>query len=54
MNSERVTKWTAANAAIGLSLFFLAVYGATNHYTSLRSDVGTWVYVWSGTSRSCR
>jgi protein-tyrosine phosphatase/membrane-associated phospholipid phosphatase len=46
MNSEPVTKWTAARAAVGLSLFFLIVYGATNHYTSLRSDVGTWVYAW--------
>jgi protein-tyrosine phosphatase/membrane-associated phospholipid phosphatase len=46
MDSERVTKRTAAKAAIALSLFFLLVYGATNHYTSLRSDVGTWVYAW--------
>jgi protein-tyrosine phosphatase/membrane-associated phospholipid phosphatase len=46
MNTDRVTRWTATKAAVGLSVFFLLVYGATNHYTSLRSDVGTWVYAW--------
>jgi membrane-associated phospholipid phosphatase len=46
MIDDRVTRWTATRASLGLSLFFLLVYGATNTYTSLRPDVGTWVYSW--------
>ena len=46
MNDQNVTTFHRVRAAVGLSLFFLLVYGATNHYTSLRSDVGTWVYAW--------
>src|SRR4051812_29507408 len=36
----------AAAASMGLSLLFLLVYGGCNYLTSLRSDVGTWVYQW--------
>ena len=37
---------SALKTSIGLSLLFLIVYGGTNYLTSLRSDVGTWVYEW--------
>jgi protein-tyrosine phosphatase/membrane-associated phospholipid phosphatase len=34
--------WTSA----GLSALFLVVYGGTSWLTSLRTDVGTWVFAW--------
>ena len=34
--------WTA----LGLSVLFVAVYGATGWITSLRPDVGTWAFEW--------
>jgi membrane-associated phospholipid phosphatase len=32
--------------AAGLSIFFLVVYGSINHFTSLRPDVGVFVFEW--------
>jgi protein-tyrosine phosphatase len=46
MSVNALTRWTAARAAVLLSAFFLLVYGATNHYTSLRGDVGVWAFSW--------
>jgi len=46
MLSDRPTRWGALRASVSLSALFLVVYGACNHITSLRSDVGSWVYGW--------
>ncbi len=43
---RKPAKLTAAATAAGLSLLFLAVYGACNWITSRRGDVGTWYYAW--------
>ncbi len=45
MTRRRLMVRAAATSAI-LSLLFLVVYGGTNYFTSLRSDVGTWYYAW--------
>jgi membrane-associated phospholipid phosphatase/predicted protein tyrosine phosphatase len=45
-DAERPTLREAAIAAIGLSLLFVAVYGATNRFTALRSDVHTVYFAW--------
>lgn len=37
---------TYVQAATVLSLLFLVVYGGTNWFTTLRSDVGTWHFDW--------
>jgi protein-tyrosine phosphatase len=37
---------TAALTSAALSALFVVVYGGTNWITSLRNDVGTWVYDW--------
>jgi membrane-associated phospholipid phosphatase len=42
----RPTRREAALVCLGLCLLFFAVYGTTNYLTSLRHDVGTWVYSW--------
>lgn len=39
-------RWAALRTSIGLSLLFLVVYEGTSWITSLRSDIGTWVYAW--------
>src|SRR5258706_11458234 len=36
----------ALQAAIGLSLLFLLVYGGSNHLTALRGDVGSLAFAW--------
>jgi protein-tyrosine phosphatase/membrane-associated phospholipid phosphatase len=41
-----VTLGSAARASIGLSVFFLVVYGACNWLTAQRADVGTWYFEW--------
>jgi membrane-associated phospholipid phosphatase len=41
-----VTWRAAARASLGLSLLFLAVYGACNWITTLRTDVTTWYFEW--------
>lgn len=41
-----MTRGAAARASIGLSVFFLAVYGACNWLTAQRADVGTWYFEW--------
>lgn len=41
-----MTRAAAARASIGLSLLFLAVYGACNWLTAQRADVGTWYFAW--------
>lgn len=38
--------WKAAKTSALLTVLFLVVYGGTNYLTSLRHDVGTWVYGW--------
>jgi len=44
--AARVTGGAAARASIGLSVFFLVVYGACNWVTAQRADVGTWYFEW--------
>ena len=39
-------RWAALRTSVGLSLLFLVVYSGTSWITSLRSDVGTWMYEW--------
>jgi len=39
-------RWRQTGVAAGLSLLFMAVYGACNHVTSQRSDVGTLCFAW--------
>jgi membrane-associated phospholipid phosphatase len=46
MNGNCPTRWQAARASLSLSLFFIIVYGACNHFTAMRSDIGTCVYGW--------
>ena len=36
----------SAATSAGLSILFVAVYGATGWLTSLRNDVGTWSFAW--------
>lgn len=45
-SAARVTRGAAARASIGLSVFFLAVYGTCNWLTAQRTDVGTWYFEW--------
>src|SRR4051812_36487639 len=40
------TRVRAALVSLLLCLLFFAVYGTTNYLTSLRHDVGSWVYPW--------
>lgn len=44
--SSAPTPRRAALVSLLLCLLFFAVYGTTNYLTSLRHDVGTWVYPW--------
>lgn len=44
--SARVTWGAAARASIGLSIFFLVVYGGCNWVTAKRADVGEWYFEW--------
>ena len=41
-----MTRGAAVRASIGLSVFFLVVYGACNWLTAQRADVGTWYFEW--------
>src|SRR5438477_12846136 len=43
---DNFNKWAVSKTSAGLCLLFLLVYGGTNYLTSLRHDVGTWVYPW--------
>lgn len=43
---NRPAKSTAALAAAGLSLLFVAVYGSCNWITAQRSEVAVWYYAW--------
>ncbi len=45
-DAQRPTLREAAVAALGLSLLFVAVYGATNRITALRTDVHTVYFAW--------
>jgi hypothetical protein len=36
----------SASTALALSLLFIVVYGLTGWITSVRADVGTWVFDW--------
>jgi membrane-associated phospholipid phosphatase len=42
----RPTRRRAALVSLFLCLLFFGVYGTTNYLTSLRHDVGAWVYDW--------
>ena len=41
-----VTKARAAGTSATLCILFFIVYGSCNYLTSLRHDVGAWVYAW--------
>ena len=43
---ERPTFGRAAMTSAALCALFFVVYGGTNYLTSLRHDIGTWVYPW--------
>ena len=43
---DRPSYLVSGATALALSLLFVVVYGLTSWWTSLRPDVGTWVFDW--------
>ena len=43
---DRPPRLLSGATALALSILFIAIYGLTSWFTSLRADVGTWAFEW--------